>query len=93
MNKSIIASSEVHLDSLAFHKLKKQCESWKLSNNFLNPGPIQLYGPMANCVNMTLTFSYQKYTNFVKKIEELTEKIRGTCRFVFNFKESISKKL
>lgn len=82
-NKAIVASSEVNLAKEPFQKYKKEFESWKLSNNFLNPGPIQLYGPLANSLNWTLRISYHNYMECVKKIEELTEKVRGTCRFYF----------
>lgn len=80
-NRPLVISSEVNLSKEPFQKLQRERESWKLSNNFLNPGPVQLYGPMANSLNWTLRISYHNYIEYVKKIEELTEKIRGTCRF------------
>ena len=86
VNKAIIVSSEFNLSKEPFHRLRKESEAWKLSNNFLNPGPPQLYGPLENSLNCTIRISYHNYMECVKKIEELTEKIRGTCRFFKNWK-------
>jgi len=78
---AIVASYEVDLKKGPFLELVKQRDNWKLNDYYRNPGPVQFFGPQANILNMTLRLSHGYYPELIKKIEDLTERIKDKCRF------------
>eukprot|EP00331_Platyophrya_macrostoma_P027471 CAMPEP_0176439388 /NCGR_PEP_ID=MMETSP0127-20121128/19911_1 /TAXON_ID=938130 /ORGANISM="Platyophrya macrostoma, Strain WH" /LENGTH=260 /DNA_ID=CAMNT_0017823643 /DNA_START=94 /DNA_END=873 /DNA_ORIENTATION=- len=80
-NRTIVPSFEVNLKKNPFQELKKRRDQWRTNEVFVNPGPIQFFGSMAYKIPKTLALTTQNYPNAIKKIEELTERIRSRCRF------------
>ena len=64
-----VESHEVDLNGAAFRSLQQQRDSWVMVDYYLNPGPIQYFGEMANITNLTLQLSYKEYYNLQKQIE------------------------
>ncbi|XP_031126030.1 pyrophosphate--fructose 6-phosphate 1-phosphotransferase subunit beta [Ipomoea triloba] len=52
--KPVIKKAMVELDGAPFKKFASMREEWALKNRYLNPGPIQFVGPVADQVNHTL---------------------------------------
>ncbi|CAN4083727.1 unnamed protein product [Withania somnifera] len=52
--KPVIKKAMVELEGAPFKKFASKREEWALNNRYINPGPIQFVGPVANKVNHTL---------------------------------------
>ncbi|CAH9059163.1 unnamed protein product [Cuscuta europaea] len=52
--KPVIKKAMVELDGAPFMKFASLREEWALKNRYINPGPIQFVGPVADKVNHTL---------------------------------------
>ncbi|KAL3627431.1 hypothetical protein CASFOL_028794 [Castilleja foliolosa] len=52
--KPVIKKAMVELEGAPFKKFASLREEWALKNRYLNPGPIQFYGPASEIVNHTL---------------------------------------
>ncbi|KAG5622953.1 hypothetical protein H5410_008171 [Solanum commersonii] len=52
--KPVIKKAMVELEGAPFMKFASKREEWALNNRYINPGPIQFVGPVANKVNHTL---------------------------------------
>ncbi|KAJ8545078.1 hypothetical protein K7X08_017661 [Anisodus acutangulus] len=52
--KPVIKKAMVELEGAPFKKFASNREEWALNNRYINPGPIQFVGPVANKVNRTL---------------------------------------
>ncbi|GFP85068.1 pyrophosphate--fructose 6-phosphate 1-phosphotransferase subunit beta [Phtheirospermum japonicum] len=52
--KPVIKKAMVELEGAPFKKFASMREEWALKNRYLNPGPIQFYGPASEIVNHTL---------------------------------------
>ncbi|MEM1282953.1 MAG: diphosphate--fructose-6-phosphate 1-phosphotransferase [Chlamydiota bacterium] len=69
--KPVIRKALVELDGAPFTMFTQGRESWKLSDDYIYPGPIQFFGPeeVTNSVTITLSeerrhlFGYADYTN------------------------------
>ncbi|CAH9125519.1 unnamed protein product [Cuscuta epithymum] len=52
--KPVIKKAMVELEGAPFKKFASLREEWALKNSYINPGPIQFVGPVADKVNHTL---------------------------------------
>uniref|UniRef100_A0A1U7YGJ2 Pyrophosphate--fructose 6-phosphate 1-phosphotransferase subunit beta-like n=1 Tax=Nicotiana sylvestris TaxID=4096 RepID=A0A1U7YGJ2_NICSY len=52
--KPVIKKAMVELEGAPFKKFASKREEWALNNRYINPGPIQFVGPVANKLNHTL---------------------------------------
>ncbi|KAL6546789.1 hypothetical protein OROMI_022510 [Orobanche minor] len=52
--KPVIKKAMVELQGAPFKKFASMREEWALKNRYLNPGPIQFFGPASDNVNHTL---------------------------------------
>ncbi|CAH9105756.1 unnamed protein product [Cuscuta epithymum] len=52
--KPVIKKAMVELEGAPFKKFASSREEWALKNRYINPGPIQFVGPVADKVNHTL---------------------------------------
>ena len=54
--KAVIAKTLVDLDGKPFQLFKKLRDNWKIQDSYLQPGPIQFFGPpdLSDCTTITL---------------------------------------
>lgn len=80
-NLCIVPSSDIDLNGAPFQKFRQQKDIWKLTDYYMNPGPIQFFGPKADDRNYTLKLEHANYLTLIKTIEQLTQKLNTASRF------------
>jgi len=55
--KPVIEKQLVDLHGPVFKEFEKHRSDWKLEDHYLNPGPIQYFGPTANTISHTLYYT------------------------------------
>lgn len=63
---AVIEKALVRLDGPVMAALVKHRDSWTVEDRYRSPGPTQLYGPLADEVNLTLRIEFGGY-NYVSK--------------------------
>ncbi|CAI2371730.1 unnamed protein product [Moneuplotes crassus] len=80
-DKVYIKSEEVNLNAFVYQKSKVLSKQWEMNDNFVNPGPIQLFGEGKDRVNMKAHLEAKEYSEQVSTIKDLCNFIQRRCTF------------
>jgi len=75
----VVRSEDLSLTSVQFQTLKSKLRTWKMEDQYVNPGPIQFYHDKNedNEIARTLHLMFDR-------TDDLTEEIRGLCHSIQN---------
>lgn len=80
-DQAMISSEEVDLEGGVFQKANIGSKDWEMNDNFLNPGPTQLFGEGKDRVNETVNLRNKKYSEQVSVIKDLCNLVQRKCTF------------